>query len=154
LSEQDRSRWDRELIQRGLELLAQSAQGGDLSEYHLEAGIAACHALAPRFEQTDWSRVVHYYDLLAARDPSPVIRLNRAIAIGYAGNPERGLDELSQLEKDARLERTALLPAAAADLRARLGDLHHARAAYERAIELAATETERQLLRRRLAELS
>lgn len=154
LAEQDRARWDRSLLHRGLQLLAGSAQGGELSEYHLEAGIAACHALAPSFERTDWERVVRYYDLLAARDPSPIVRLNRAIAVGYARGPEQGLQEISALEKDARLETTALLPAAAADLRARLGQLPNARAAYERAIDLAATESERQLLQRRLAELS
>jgi RNA polymerase sigma factor (sigma-70 family) len=154
LAEQDRARWDRALLHRGLRLLANSAQGGELSEYHLEAGIAACHALAPSFERTDWERVVRYYDLLAARDPSPIVRLNRAIAVGYARGPEQGLQEISALEKDARLETTALLPAAAADLRARLGQPPNARAAYERAIDLAATESERQLLQRRLAELS
>jgi RNA polymerase sigma-70 factor (ECF subfamily) len=154
LSEQDRARWDGALIARGLVHLAASAEGKELSEYHLEAGIAACHALAPTCAATDWPRIVGYYDRLLELNPSPVIRLNRAIAVGYAEGPEQGLDELARLEREPRLEEYGLLRAARADLHARLGDTPRARAAYQRAIELAATEPQRRLLRRRLAELA
>lgn len=154
LSEQDRSRWDRGLVARGLAQLSGSAEGDEVTEYHLEAGIAACHALAPSCADTDWRRIVGYYDRLLELNPSPVIRLNRAIAIGYADGPEQGLDQLAQLEREPRLEEYGLLRAARADLHARLGDTRRARAAYERAIELSATEPERRLLRRRLAELA
>lgn len=154
LSEQDRTRWDGALIARGLAHLAASAEGPEMTEYHLEAGIAACHALAPSCAATDWPRIVGYYDRLLQLNPSPVIRLNRAIAVAFAVGPEQGLDELAQLEREPRLEEYGLLRAARADLHARLGDTPRARAAYQRAIELAATEPERRLLRRRLAELA
>jgi RNA polymerase sigma factor (sigma-70 family) len=154
LSEQDRSRWDRGLIARGLAHLSGSAEGDEVTEYHLEAGIAACHALAPSCADTDWRRIVGYYDRLLELNSSPVIRLNRAIAVGYADGPEQGLDELARLEREPRLEEYGLLRAARADLHARLGDTRRAREAYERAIELGATEPERRLLRRRLAELA
>jgi RNA polymerase sigma-70 factor, ECF subfamily len=154
LVDQDRTRWDRTSIARGLAHLARSASGDELSEYHLEAGIAACHATAPTFVATDWRRVVGYYDQLLALDPSPVVRVNRAIALAYARGPEAGLAELSRLAREPRLRDSPLLAAATADLRARAGHTEHARAAYVRAIELAATEQERQHLVRRLAELA
>ena len=154
LSEQDRSRWDRGLIARGMAHLSGSAEGDEVTEYHLEAGIAACHALAPSCADTEWRRIVGYYDRLLELNSSPVIRLNRAIAVGYAEGPEQGLDELARLEREPRLEEYGLLRAARADLHARLGDTRRAREAYERAIELCATEPERRLLRRRLAELA
>jgi RNA polymerase sigma factor (sigma-70 family) len=154
LAEQDRSRWDRALVSAGLRQLAASAHGEALGEYHLEAGIAACHAVAPRIDATDWRRIVAYYDSLLALNDSPVIRLNRAIAVGYADGPEVALRELARLASDPRLEQYGLLEAAEADLRARKGDTRRARAAYQRAIELVATEPERQLLRRRMAELA
>jgi RNA polymerase sigma-70 factor (ECF subfamily) len=154
LSEQDRTRWDRALIARGLARLADSAEGDEVTEYHLEAGIAACHALAPSCADTDWRRIVSYYDRLLALNPSPVIRLNRAIAIGFAEGAEAGLDEMAHLEREPRLEEYGLLRAARADLHARMGDIRQARAAYERAIVLSSTEAERRLLRRRLAELA
>ncbi len=154
LAEQDRTRWQRPLIEAGLSALAASATGGRISEYHLEAGIAACHAMARRFEDTDWRRIVGYYDALVAVNPSPVIRLNRAIAVGYADGPERGLSELQPLEHEPRLERYGLLGAARADLLARMGDTRSARDAYLRALSLVDTEAERRHLRRRLAELA
>jgi RNA polymerase sigma factor (sigma-70 family) len=153
LAEQDRGGWDRALIGEGMAALAASAEGDRVTEYHLEAGIAACHAMAARFEETDWRRIVGYYDALLALNPSPVIRLNRAIAVAYADGPEAGLAELRPLEREPRLARYGLLGAARADLLARAGQPSHARAAYERALDLVDTEAERRLLRRRLAEL-
>ena len=154
LADQDRTRWDRRAIGRGLLHLAASAGGDDVSAYHLEAGIAACHATAPSFDDTDWRRIVDYYDQLLALDPSPVVAVNRAIAIGFADGPDAGLSALGKLEREPRLAGSPLVAAAAADLRARAGDLHRARAAYQRAIELASSDQERRWLERRLAELS
>jgi RNA polymerase sigma factor (sigma-70 family) len=153
LAEQDRGRWLRPLIERGLAALAASAQGDRVSEYHLEAGIAACHAMAARFEDTAWPRIVGYYDALVALNPSPVIRLNRAIAVAYAEGPARGLEELRPLEREPRLAGYGLLGAARADLLARAGDPKRARQAYLHALDLVDTEAERRLIRRRLAEL-
>jgi RNA polymerase sigma-70 factor (ECF subfamily) len=110
--------------------------------------------MAARFADTDWPRIVGYYDVLVALNPSPVIRLNRAIAVGYAAGPEAGLRALRPLERDPRLARYGLLGATRADLLARSGDSARARGAYVQAIELVDTEAERRLLRRRLAELA
>lgn len=154
LAEQDRSRWTHSLVARGLAELDRSAAGDAVSELHLEAGIAACHAVAPTFEATDWPRIVAFYDRLLALDPSPVIRVNRAIAVGHADGPASGLRALKQLEDEPRLRSSPLLAAATADLRARAGETDRARRAYERAIDLAANDDERQFLLRRLAELA
>jgi RNA polymerase sigma-70 factor (ECF subfamily) len=154
LGEQDRSRWDGAMIRQGLEQLERSMTGDEVTELHLEAGIAACHALAPSFATTDWARVVGFYDDLVRLNPSPVVRLNRAIAVSYARGPERGLQALREIAHEPELERLALLEAARADLHSRLGEAHHARDAYTAALERADTEQQKQLLRRRLAELS
>ena len=153
LHAQDRGRWNRGLIARGLEQLAAAAAGEEVSPYHLEAGIAACHALAVRYEDTDWQRIVALYDQLMAVQPSPVVALQRAIAIGRAVGPRQGLRALDAIADDARLEASPVLAAAAADLKERLGDARGARAAYRRALELAGTEPERRFLERKLAEL-
>jgi RNA polymerase sigma-70 factor (ECF subfamily) len=154
LGEQDRSRWDGAMIRQGLQHLERSTAGDEVTELHLEAGIAACHALAPSFGTTDWARIVGFYDDLVRLNPSPVVRLNRAIAVSYAHGPERGLEALREIEGEPELERLALLAAARADLHSRLGEAHHARDAYAAALERADSEQQKQLLRRRLAELS
>jgi len=154
LAEQDRSRWDGAMVRQGLEQLARSAEGDELTEFHLEAGIAACHALAPSFDTTDWPRIVESYDQLLRLDPSPVIRLNRAIALSWARGPAAGLQALREIESEPELQRLSLLEAARADLHSRLGEAHHARDAYAAALERAGSEQEKQLLRRRLAELA
>jgi RNA polymerase sigma-70 factor (ECF subfamily) len=154
LAEQERSLWDHGAIAAGLRHLAESAEGNALTDYHLEAGIAACHAVAPSFDETDWRRIVGYYDRLLELNDSPIIRLNRAIAVGRAGEPDRALRELRALEKDPRLSGYGLLGAAQADALALIGDVKKARAMYERALAQALTEPERELLRRRLSELA
>jgi RNA polymerase sigma-70 factor (ECF subfamily) len=106
LYDQDRSQWDRSLIGEGLRLMAQSATGPELSEYHLESAIAAMHAKAPRLENTDWKVIVSLYDLLISLRPSPIIALNRAIAISQREGPERGIDEISHI---ADLERLTVM---------------------------------------------
>jgi RNA polymerase sigma-70 factor, ECF subfamily len=153
LHEQDRARWDRAMIDRGLLHLAAAAEGHDLSAYHLEAAIAACHALAPTYAATDWPQIVALYDKLLAVQPSPVVALHRAIAVGRAAGPRQGLRALDAVAGDDRLEDSAVLAAAAAQLKAELGDTRGARAAYRRALELAATDPERRFLEKRLAEL-
>lgn len=154
LQEQDRSLWDGEMIRQGLEQLARSASGDRLTDFHLEAGIAACHATAATFAATDWERIAGYYDQLMEVNPSPVIRLNRAIALSYAEGPEAGLAALAAIESEPEIQRLSLLEAARADLHSRLGNAHGARDAYRRALERAGSEQERQLLRRRLADLA
>ena len=152
LHQQDRARWDRVMIERGLSHLARAASGEAVSPYHLEAAIAACHALAPTYDATDWTRIVALYDQLMTVAPSPVVALQRAIALGRAAGPRVGLRAL-ELISDARLDDSAVLAAATADLEAQLGNVRAARAAYRRALELAGTEPERRFLEKKLAAL-
>lgn len=154
LAEQDRSRWDRQLIQRGLQHLARASRGDEISGYHLEAGIAACHVLAPRFEDTDWPRIVGYYDRLLAMHSSPVVAINRAIALAHAEGPEAGMAALAEVRDDARVHEYSVLAVATGEMLMDLGDLKQAKDAYERALALAGTEQERRLLRQKLAELT
>ncbi|HEU0030413.1 MAG TPA: DUF6596 domain-containing protein [Kofleriaceae bacterium] len=154
LHAQDRGRWDRAMIERGLVHLGEASRGDTISPYHLEAAIAACHALAPTYEATDWHQIVALYDKLLAIQPSPVVALQRAIALGRAAGPKQGLRALDAIRSDERLEDSAVLAAAAADLKRQLGDTSGARAAYRRALELAGTEPEKRFLEARLAELT
>lgn len=153
LDRQDRARWDRDLIARGVEHLAAAATGDALSPFHLEAGIAAAHALAPTPEATPWRTIVTLYDQLLALAPSPVIAMQRAIAIGRAEGPQAGLRALARVAGDGRLDEDPVLAAAIGQLQAQRGDARAARTAYRRALELANTEPERRFLADRLAAL-
>lgn len=153
LDRQDRARWDRAMILDGLEHLAHASTGDVVSPYHLEAGIAACHALAVTYADTDWNQIVAFYDQLLELTPSPVIALQRAIAIGRASGARAGLKALSLLSDNDRLDADPVLAAAIGELEARRGDVRAARAAYRRALELAGTEPERRFLEAKLAEL-
>ena len=153
LDRQDRSRWDRAMIAEGLEHLGRAATGDVVSPFHLEAGIAACHALAPTYAATDWQQIVALYDHLLALTPSPVIALQRAIAIGRASGARAGLRALQGLVGNDRLDDDAVLAAAIAELEAQRGDVRAARTAYRRALELAGTAPERRFLEERLAAL-
>jgi RNA polymerase sigma-70 factor (ECF subfamily) len=153
LHAQDRTRWNRPLIDRALEHLAAASVGLELSPYHLEAAIAACHALAPTYADTNWSRIVTLYDKLLVLQPSPVVALQRAIAVGRAKGPKQGLAALDSIPHGERLEDSPVLAAAAGELKRQLGDKRGARAAFRRALELAGTEPERRFLHRQLAEL-
>lgn len=147
LPDQDRSRWDRTLINHGLAALDRATRlRAPLGAYTLQAAIAAQHARAPTFAATDWDAVVALYDALAQVAPSPVVGLNRAVAVLYADGPEAALAALAELGDDPRLQRYHLLPAARAEALQRLG--RHAAAAAElrRAAELAPTERERRAL--------
>ncbi len=150
LLEQDRARWDRLLIGRGLTALERAhALGGSLGPYALQASIAACHARATTPEETDWERIVALYDALAQLAPSPVVELNRAVAVGIAFGPAQGLDLVDQLVNGGALHGYHLLPSVRGDLLSRLDRNAEARAEFERAAELATNDREREMLRSR-----
>jgi predicted RNA polymerase sigma factor len=152
LLDQDRARWDRLLIHRGLAALARAEKlGGALGPYALQAAIAACHARAHTPEETDWARIAELYDALAERTPSPVVELNRAVAIGMAFGPAAGLELVDALTSEPSLERYHLLPSVRGDLLAKLGRFEEARAEFERAASLTRNERERALLLERAA---
>jgi RNA polymerase sigma factor (sigma-70 family) len=150
LLEQDRARWDQLLIRRGLAALARAEElGGGLGPYALQAAVAACHARARDAGQTDWPRIAALYGLLARVVPSPVVRLNRAVAVSMADGPTAGLALVDELREEPALRAYHLLPTVRGDLLAKLGRADEARAEFERAAELTANERERAVLRRR-----
>ena len=153
LAEQDRRRWDRAEIAEGVALVREAARRRPPSRYGLQAAIAAVHAEAPSWDETDWAQVVDLYDLLAAVWPSPVVALNRGVAVGFARGPAAGLDELDALAAEPQLAGYGYLPAARAAFLAKLGRVAAARTAYEEAILLTGNEVERDFLAARLAEL-
>jgi RNA polymerase sigma-70 factor (ECF subfamily) len=150
LSQQDRARWDRRLIKEGLVAEERARRIDPTASYVLQAEIAACHVTAPTWESTDWGAIVAIYDELAAIEPSPIVKLNRAIALSMHAGPEAGLAALAELE--APLANYHLFYATRADLRRRLG--RDARADYERAIALCTNDDERRFLQRKLQEPS
>jgi RNA polymerase sigma-70 factor (ECF subfamily) len=154
LPDQDRSRWDRARITEGAALLERAASLGQLGPYTLQAAIAAAHAQAPTPQATDWARIVGLYDLLARADPSPVVELNRAVAVSMRDGPSAGLVLIDALLERGQLTTYNLAHGARADLLRRLGRTTAANAAYQRALELTRTEPERQFIRRRLRELA
>ena len=151
LEEQDRSRWDRAMIDEALALLAWSA--GNRGPYRVQAELAAVHATAQDAAATDWTRIVRLYEELLELAPSPVVALNRAIAVGMADGPLTGLGALDELGDEPRLAGYHLLPAARADLLSRAGQQPDAIRVLEQAIALAPTEPERRQLTRRRDEL-
>jgi len=153
LMEQDRSRWDAPMIGRGLAALAQSeALGGARGPYALQAALAACHARARRADETDWVQIVALYDALEQVAPSPVVALNRAVAVGMAFGPAAGLELVDELESEPALTNYHWLPSVRADLLARLGRHAEAREAFERAAGMTRNERERELLLQRARE--
>jgi predicted RNA polymerase sigma factor len=147
LLDQDRARWDQLLIHRGLAALARAEKfGGALGPYALQAAIAACHARAHTPEETDWARIAELYDSLAELTRSPVVELNRAVAIAMAFGPAAGLELVDALTSEPSLERYHLLPSVRGDLLAKLGRFEEARAEFERAASLTRNERERTLL--------
>jgi RNA polymerase sigma-70 factor, ECF subfamily len=153
LADQDRSRWDRARIAEGTALLRRATSAGEIGPYGLQAAIAAAHAEAATAEATDWHRIVGLYDLLAHADPSPVVELNRAVAVAMRDGPAAGLTLIDTLLAGGQLDTYHLAHAARADLLRRLGRPAAARAAYRRALELARQQPERRFLERRLREL-
>jgi predicted RNA polymerase sigma factor len=153
LADQDRSRWDRAQIVRGLALLDRAGPLERAGPYQLQAAIAACHARALSWESTDWPAIVQRYRQLADVAPSPVVELNRAVAIGLAEGALAGLDALDAIDVDA-LRAYHFLPAARADFLRRLGRFTEAAEEYRRALALADNARERRFLSARLAEVS
>ncbi|BCJ27707.1 sigma-70 family RNA polymerase sigma factor [Actinocatenispora sera] len=154
LAEQDRGRWDPLLIRRGFAALLRARDTGEPpGRYVLQAAIAACHARARRAEDTDWAEITALYDALVRLLPTPVVRLNRAVAVGLARGPAAGLAAVDELAGDPALRDYHLLPGVRADLLARLDRPAEARREYDRAAALARTAAERRFLRRRAAEL-
>jgi len=152
LEDQDRARWDRRQIGEGTGLLDAALRRGQPGAYQLQAAIAACHATAPDAAATDWARIARLYRQLAQLAPSPVVELNRAVAVAMADGPAAGLELLEALEASGALAGYHLLPATRADLLRRLGRPDAAAASYRQAARLAPTDAERRYLQRRLAE--
>jgi RNA polymerase sigma factor (sigma-70 family) len=152
LLDQDRSCWDHVLVHRGLAALERAEKlGGALGPYALQAAIAACHARARTAAETDWARIAALYDALAQIAPSPVVELNRAVAVGMAFGPEAGLEIVDALTSEPSLEGYHLLPAVLADFLTKLGRVEEARAELDRAASLTRNERERKLLLERAA---
>jgi RNA polymerase sigma factor (sigma-70 family) len=147
LPHQDRSRWDRLLIRRGLAALARAESlSGTRGAYTLQAAIAACHARAPSAGETDWRRIVSLYSELARLAPSPVVELNRAVAVGMADGPQSALDLVDRLVDEPSMRGYPFLPGVRGDLLAKLGRLDEARVEFERAASLTRNRRERELL--------
>jgi RNA polymerase sigma-70 factor (ECF subfamily) len=154
LADQDRSRWDRARIAEGVALLGRAVSSGQVGPYALQAAIAAAHAEAPTAAATDWDRIVGLYDLLARADPSPVVELNRAVAVSMRDGPSAGLALIDAILERGQLDTYHLAHAARADLLRRLGRTAEARAAYRRALALTRQEPERRFVQHRLGELA
>lgn len=153
LEDQDRNAWDQDLIREGTELVKQALSSNQAGLYTLQAAIAAIHAGAPSFEATDWDQVLSLYDLLAQVAPSPVVEINRAVAVAMRDGPAAGLGLVEAILKRGDLANYHLAYSAQAELYRRLGRLPEAKAAYQRALMLAEQEPERRFLERRLSEL-
>ena len=151
LKEQDRTRWDRGLIARGMFHLAQSAGGDVLTTYHLQAGIAACHCAASNYESTDWPQIRSLYDRLIDFDNSPIVALNRAVAISEVDGPEAGLDALADAKRRDGMDSYYLLYAVLGELEARRNRPQAAADFLRKSIELADLKSERSFLLKRLS---
>ena len=150
LLDQDRSRWDGRLVAQGLELLERSAAGPELTAYHVEAAIAAAHATAPTVNETDWALIVSLFDRLMIIAASPVVALNRAIAVAQRDGAERGIEELQAIGDRERLSRYPFYPAAMGELELRRGNRGVAREHFRAALALARNPTEQRFLEKRV----
>jgi RNA polymerase sigma factor (sigma-70 family) len=151
LFDQDRSLWDRQLVAEGLRLLELSASGSELTEYHVEAAIASAHSTAARVEDTNWSAIISLYDTLLTIRPSPIVALNRAIALAQRDGAERGLDAIDAIEDRDRLAGYPFYFAALGELELRRGRHEAAREQFQAALALARNPMERRFLARRLS---
>ena len=152
LEQQDRRRWDHAAIARGRAALARAGRlGRGLGAFGIQAAIAECHAVAPSVERTDWTRIVVLYDALAGIGPSPIVDLNRAVAIAMADGPAAALPIVDDLLAAGSLAGTHLLPSVRGELLTRLGRVDEARAELERAVGLCQNEAERTVLRSKIA---
>ena len=150
LEEQDRTRWDQAMIARGMSHLRESAAGGAVSEYHLQAGIAACHATAKDYQSTDWARILSLYDRLMEFDDSPVVALNRAVAVANVHGAKTGLEAVRAIRDGKKLDSYYLLYAVIGELEMRLNNREAAVQEFRKAFELAETKSERAFLLKRL----
>jgi len=153
LADQDRSLWNREQITEGAALVKRALSSRGYGPYALQAAIAALHAEAPTSSATDWAEIAALYDVLMRADPSPVVELNRAVAVAMRDGPQPGLDLIDEILARGDLQNYHFVYSARADLCRQLGRTDEARAAYERALSLARQEPEQRFLRQRLAEL-
>lgn len=151
LESQDRSTWDVPLINRGLHFLADSAKENELSAFHIEAAIASLHSTARSYAETDWARIVDLYNLLFHLKPTPIVALNRAIAVGYANGPEAGLAELERVDDVSKLARYPFLPAAYGEFHRLAGHFSEASRYFRAAAQLARNAAEQRFLRAKLA---
>jgi len=147
---QDRSKWDRDLIVRGFHFLEKAAIGNELSEYHLEAGIASLHCTAPTYEKTEWAKILELYNVLYRVRPSPIVALNRAVAVGKALGPEEGLTELTKIPDPAKLKDYPFYPAAHGEFHLLAGRKVEAGKHFEKAIKLARSQSETNFFERKL----
>jgi predicted RNA polymerase sigma factor len=154
LADQDRARWDQTLIQRGVVHLANASAGTAITRWHLEAGIACEHTIAPSVEQTNWRRIVELYDTLLALAPGPIVAMNRAIAVAELHGLEAARTALLALTDDKRLASYPFFWGALADIERRGGHADNARGYYGRAVDLSRSRAERTSFERRLALLS
>jgi RNA polymerase sigma-70 factor (ECF subfamily) len=150
LEEQDRKRWDQAMVARGMLHLRHSAVGQALSEYHLQAGIAACHVTATNYSETDWSKILTLYDLLIESDGSPVVALNRAVAVANVRGPEAGLQTVRSIRDREKLAAYYLFYAVIGEFEMRLNNREAAAEQFRKAFELAETKSERAFLLKRL----
>jgi RNA polymerase sigma factor (sigma-70 family) len=154
MADQDRSLWDQVAIDAGIRLLREAIAGSRPGRFTLMAAIAAVHDESATWRDTDWPQILGLYDELMEVWPSPIVAMNRAIALGFAASPEQGLAELDRLASEPQLAGYGYLPAARADFLTRVGRVEDARAAYVEALVLTGNEAERRLLERKLAQLS
>jgi RNA polymerase sigma-70 factor, ECF subfamily len=154
LADQDRTRWDHAEIEEGTRVLDAALRRGRARAYVIQAAIAACHATATRAADTDWAEIAQLYGRLAQLVPTPVVELNRAVAVAMADGPAAGLELVEALETSGTLPDYHLLPATRADLLERLGRRAEAAAGYAEALGLAATDSERRYLARKVADTS
>jgi RNA polymerase sigma-70 factor (ECF subfamily) len=152
LEDQDRSLWDRAAVEEGKRHLAEARQQDEVGPYQLQAAIAGCHASAPTAEATDWRSIAGLYQQLADLTGSPIVELNRAVAVAMTDGPEEGLALVDELARAGALDGYYLLPAARADMLRRLGRFPEAVAAYREALALVRTEPERRFLEARVTE--
>lgn len=148
--EQDRTQWDQSLVARGLELLDLAANGDELTTYHIEAAMASVHAVAPSAAETDWGKIIVLYDAVMAISPSPIVALNRAIAIGQHEGPQRGLDEVRTLPDQDRLADYPFYSAAIGEFELRVGNHTSAQRHFQTALALARSPMERRFLQQRI----
>lgn len=150
LNDQDRTKWSQPLIEQGLRHLVAAAQGDEVSEYHLQAGIAACHCTAADYTSTDWARILRHYDALEQIKPSPVVALNRAVAVAHVHGPKAGLAAIAEIAQRDRLESHYLLHAVVGELQWRLNNHRAAAESFRRALQLAHVGPEQLYLTRML----